>query len=251
MRTLHRFYRQALPALAVLLCLAPSLSARTLTSADGRKIEVEVLGYEPGAVRVKRTDTGQIFTLPLEKLSAEDADTLRAEAKEAAKKAAEIQAKDVLIEVSRTKFDTRKKKEESKLTDGRIIKDGRTVTEEDWGYNITLRNQTSAPIEGLRAEYILFVKKDVPDGHVDKNKLKRTKGSLTFTSIAPGARATERTDAVVARSVKLADGIVFAGSDGDDRMRDTLVGAWLRIYQGDRLVIEQASPGSLSSTEKW
>ena len=33
--------------------------------------------------------------------------------------------------------------------------------------------------------------------------------------------------------------------------RDTLHGIWLRIYQGETLVLESASPGTLMNTESW
>ncbi len=242
---------------ALLLCaLAASAQARTLTAADGRAIEAEVVGFE-GAdkVTIKRADTGKSFTLPIDSFSEGDRTALRAEAVESAgavKKPKPLPADALVLELGRVKFDTRREKQDIELSNGSVRRNGISITEEDWGYSVTLRNTTLKPVEGLRAEYILFVKADNPGESAVRAdaRLKRTTGALAFDPVPPGDRVTLRTQPIVVRKRELANGIVWRGSD-DAKSRDSLHGVWLRIYQGDKLVLEQASPGNLSQTESW
>jgi hypothetical protein len=237
-------------AFFALALLAP-LSARTLTAADGRSIEVEVLGFEPeDKVIIKRADTGQTFTLPISTFSAADQRALRAEAAEAAKNPPPLPANALTLELSRARFDSRREKRELRMSDGTVRRDAITITEEDWGFSIALRNNTTRPIEGLRGEYILFVKVDQPGVGQSDNRLRRSRERLEFEAMPPGGRVSARTSAITARRTALAPGIVWAGTN-DSKSRDTLHGIWLRIYQGDTLVLESASPASLTTTESW
>ncbi len=43
-----------------------------------------------------------------------------------------------------------------------------TITEEKWGYNVTLTNKSPRPLEKLRAEYRLFA--TVDSIHVGENR---------------------------------------------------------------------------------
>lgn len=246
--------RARLPVLpGLLLTVAATAEARTLTAADGRSIEADVVGFEgEDKVTIRRADTGRTFTLPINSFSETDRDALRAEAAEAAKKAAVLPAGAVALELSRTKFDTRKEKQSIELSDGSTRKNGITITEEDWGYSVTLRNTTTRPISGLRGEYILFVKVDTAGdnaAHGD-GRLKRTRGRLAFDPIPQSGKITVRTDSITAVKRELADGIVWSGS-GDNKTRDTLHGIWLRVYQGDTLVVESALPGTLATGQRW
>jgi hypothetical protein len=226
--------------------------ARTLTSTDGRTIEAEVVGFEgTDKVTIKRADTGKTFTVAIDSFAETDRAALSAEAAEAVKKPKPLPAGTIVLELGRVKFDTRREKQDIELADGSTRRDGITITEEDWGYSVTLRNTTLKPVENLRGEYILFVKVDTTAEQIGRAeaRLKRSTGALTFDPIPAGGRITARTRPIVARKSELANGIVWNG--GEAKTRDTLHGIWLRIYQGETLVLESASPGTLMNTESW
>jgi len=243
-----------LAGLLLALALAPGAQARTLISADGRSIDAEVLGFEgTEKVVIKRADTGQTFTVRIDSFSETDQAALRAEAAEAEKKSKALPANALQLTLDRVKLDTRREKQDIRLSDGSTRRDGITITEEDWGYAVTLRNTTMNPVVGLRGEYILFVKVDSTGGRTSARSgstLRRDTGSISFNPVSGGGRTVARTKPVVVRKTELADGIVWRGDD-ETKTRDTLQGVWLRIYQGDTLVLETASPASLSSTETW
>lgn len=238
-------------ALAFALAASAALPARTLTSADGRVIEAEVLGFD-GAdkVVIKRADTGQTFTLPLTTFAEADRRALQAEAEEAAKKTAALRDGDLTLELSRLRFDNRKSKKDVTLSDGSVVEGGLAITEEDWGYTITLKNNTLKPVEDLRAEYILYTKVDEIK-NTGRRPSRRAKAfAAAFETLPAGGRVAVKTDAVVTRETKLRGGMRWAGT-GDNDTRDTLEGIWLRVYQGEKVVLESASPTTLTTTEKW
>ncbi len=220
--------------------------ARTLTAADGRVIEAEVLGFEGEQVRIKRADTGRVFTLPLAAFAEADQAALRVEAAKAVPKLA---AKDLALELSRVRFDARKSRTDVKMADGSITKNLLEITEEDWGYTVTLRNLTGAPVEGLRAEYRLFTKIDELKNSGRAPRIRRKEFSLEFETLPASGRTSMRTEFVTTRKTDLKGGYEWAGT-GDNDTRDTLHGIWLRIYQGDDLVLESASPSGLA-TGAW
>lgn len=57
--------------ISLLLGLTQISSARTFTDVQGRKLEAEIVSVEANSVRIRRAD-GQVFSLPLSTLSAED-----------------------------------------------------------------------------------------------------------------------------------------------------------------------------------
>ncbi len=238
----------SLGLLSVLPC-----QARTLTANDGRTIEAEVVGFEgTDKVTIKRDDTGQTFTVAINSFAESDRAALAAEAAEAEKRPKPLPAGTLVLELGRVKFDTRREKQELALADGSTRRDGITITEEDWGYSVTLRNTTLKPVKNLRGEYILFVKVDTTAEQVapSESPLKRSTGTLEFEPVPPGGRVTARTRPIVARKRELANGIVWNGR-GDAKTRDTLHGIWLRVYQGETLVLESASPSTLVGSEPW
>jgi len=241
-----------LPALGLLLIAGPAAEARTFTSADGRTIEADIVRFEgTDKVTIKRTDTGQTFTLPIASFAERDRAELTAEAEAAARKKLVLPPNSVAVEFSRVRVDTRKEKQDISLSNGEVRQDGITIIEDDWAYSVTLRNLLPRPIESLRADYILFVKVDNPsDTSSSGQRLRRVRESLTFDPIPVGGRVSARTASITTRKRELADGVVWSGSL-KSKARDSLYGVWLRLYQGDTLVHETVSPTMLTSTEEW
>ncbi len=245
---MHRAFRVLAPLAAISITASPFVSARTLASADGRSIAAEVLGFDGlEKVVIKRTDTGQTFTLPISTFAESDQKALRAEAIAEAAKPPALREGDVRLELSRVRFDSRKIKEDITLSSGATIRDAVEITDEDWGYTIALRNSGHREIKGLRADYMLFTEVDDIGG---KAGLRRETGSVDFPAIAPSDRAVARTNAITMQKTKLKGGIVWRGTNKNST-RDTLHGIWLRIYRGDELVLESAMPTTLTQTERW
>ncbi|MDF3055831.1 MAG: hypothetical protein K0R17_46 [Rariglobus sp.] len=250
MQNAHRFsapFRPLVSAL-VLMCVMPRLHADpfTLTDKQGRSIKADVLSVSGDQVKIKRDD-GQVFALPLASLSEDDQKKLKGwAATEAAKP---LPAGAIQVELSRGKFDTVKKDIDVTLTNGDLVKNGRTLTEEKWGYAITVVNRTSQPFDNLRAEYLLFA--TVDNIHVDEDKgLKKKRYQTPIATIPELGRTSFRTETISAIKSKY-NGNIVSAKTGDSTSRETLHGVWLRIYRGTELVYETAMPENLRTTQKW
>jgi hypothetical protein len=129
--------------------------------------------------------------------------------------------------------------------------EGMVVSEEEWGYSLTLTNRTAKPLQNIRIEYVLFAKPDQDPGK-DKTAaiLKRTNGSTTVKEIAGNNRAVVRTDTIKIYKQKLKPGFVWKDKGGSDTIRDTLYGVWIKAYVGEQVVAEICNPSSLGKTEK-
>jgi len=233
----------------LVFCLAVTLfavSSRaevfTLTDKQGRSIKADVLSMSGSQVKIKRDD-GQTFELPLAALSDGDQEKLKSWAAKSLPPGA------VVIEMSRAKFDTIKTDKDIKVTTGEIFKDGLTITEEKWGYAVTVSNRTPQPIQNLRAEYRLFA--TVDSVHVkEKQGLKKKSFQNAIETVPELGKTAFRTETISAIKTKYNANIVSAKT-GDTSSRETLFGIWIRIYREDAIIYEAAMPESLRTTEKW
>lgn len=217
----------------------------TLTDKQGRSLKAEVLSVTDDQVKIKRED-GQTFNLSLATLTADDQRKLK---EWAAKEAKSIPPGAIQVELSRGIFKTEKKDDDVTLTNGNVIKDGRTTTEDKWGYNVTITNKASKPIENLHAEYLLFA--TVDSVHVKEKQAMKKKNYRSAIETVPAlSRIIFRTETISAFKMKY-NGNIVSAKTGDSSSRETLTGIWIRIYSGDELVYEGVTPESLRITEKW
>lgn len=236
-------------ALAAAACLAftgAHAESLTLTDKQGRSIKADVISVTAGQVKIRRDD-GQTFDLPLSSLADADQKKLKAwAAKEAAKP---LPPGALQVELNRGIFKTEKRDTDIKLVSGDVVKDGMTITEEKWGYNVTLTNKSPRPLEKLRAEYRLFATLD--NIHVgEKQGLKKQAFRGEIETIPALGRVVFKTETISAIKTKY-NGNIYSVKTGDNKSRETLSGIWIRIYSGTDLVYESATPEKLTTTEKW
>lgn len=248
MNNIHRIFMH-LRVLSLLLTTAAGLvhaEVQTLTDKQGRSLKADVISVNGDQVKIKRDD-GQVFNLSLANLADEDQKQLKEWAAKEASKSLPPGA--LQVDLSRGKFDTSKKDIDVTLVNGELVKNGRTITEEKWGYSVMIANRTAQPIEKLRAEYILFA--TVDDVHVkEKQGLKKKRFQSTVETIPELGKTTFRTETISAIKSKY-NGNIVAAKTGDSTSRETLHGIWMRIYRDKELVYESSAPESLRTTEKW
>jgi len=220
---------------ALLLVVAVQAEPRTFTDQFGRTITAELIAVDGDQIRIRRDD-GQVFTLAPSKLTQDDQKYIQAWV--AARPAAAAPAEDpkvkaapdpkkIMVNLSRGKFASRT------LTKF----EGYTHKHEDWGYSIQVMNNQIRALPKLRIEYNLFT---------------RTYSDVSSPTLLTGSKEIEvipsRGDTVMRTGTtevcKRRD-VYFGNSGGEMR------GIWLRIYSEGELIIEQASPESLMTGEKW
>ncbi|MFA6288876.1 MAG: hypothetical protein WC661_15955 [Opitutaceae bacterium] len=221
---------------------------RTFTDKQGRSLKAELVSVDGDKVTIKRED-GQTFVLSLATLSDDDQKSLKDWAAQQAAKPQPLPPGSLVVELSRGVFDTNKKDSDVTLVNGNVVKNGRTTTEEKWGYSVTIQNKTAKALESLRADYRLFA--TVDSVHVkEKQGLKKKPYQSAINTIPVMGRIVFRTETISAFKMKY-NGNIHSAKTGDTSSRETLSGIWIRIYQGSDLVYETAMPDSLRTTEKW
>lgn len=242
-KTFSRLFARAVFPALLLMASSAQAETRTLTDTQGRKIEADVIAVEGDQVRICRAD-GQTFNLPMDRLVEADQKALRAWAKPQPLPPGSFE-----VQMSRVCFARETVETDVKLTDGSTVKNGRVTTEEKWGFNLVVSNRTSAPLSKLRAEYILFATQD--DVHRDKTEgFRRAKHRSAIEEIPAYGRLDFRTEAVSAFKMKY-KGNIRSAATGDNKSRESLHGVWIKIYRGDELIYEAASPDRLMREEKW
>ncbi|HSI08576.1 MAG: hypothetical protein ACAH89_04895 [Rariglobus sp.] len=233
------------------LVLAGGLSlaraeVQTLTDKQGRSLKADVMSVDGDKVKIKRED-GQTFEIPLATLSDESQKDLKTWASKEASRP--LPPGSLVVDLSRGVFDTEKKDSDVTLVGGDIVKNGRTTTEEKWGYSVTIQNKTTKPLENLRAEYRLFA--TVDNVHVkEKQGLKKKAYQSPISTIPELGRTVFRTETISAFKMKY-NGNIVSAKTGDSSSRETLSGIWIRIYNGKDLVHEACMPDKLSVSETW
>jgi hypothetical protein len=247
-RPVTRFCFVPLAQALLALLFAGQLSAEvfTLTDKQSRSIKADVLSVDGNKASIKRDD-GQVFTLDLGLLVADDQKKLKEwAANEAAKP---LPPGALQLELSRGIFKTEKTDSDVTLVGGEVIKNGRTTTEEKWGYSVTISNKTPLEITGLRTEYRLFA--SIDDVHVkEKQGLKKKAYRATIESIPALSKTVFRTETISAIKMKY-NGNIVSAKTGDSSSRETLTGIWIRVYRGDELVQEVSMPEKLRTSETW
>ena len=208
---------------------------RTFTDQFGRTITAEIVSVEADQVRIRRED-GQVFTLSASKLTENDQKFIKqwvaATPSAPAEPKTEIKStpdpKKLLVGLSKGKFSSRT------LTKY----DTYVHKHEDWGYSIQLTNQNLRALENLRVEYNLFART-----YADTSSPTLINGAKTIKAIPSRGSEVFRTG--TAEVCKSRDTSYGYNAGGEMR------GIWIRIYVDGELLIEQSSPDSLMTSEKW
>lgn len=131
---------------------------------------------------------------------------------------------------------------------------GSSTEMEAWAYSVTVGNRTPHVIPKLRIDYVLIGESDRPRGTPREWKEKpiRAKGSLTLENLESGAFLTEKTVPLICVThleyrTTYQNGVM--STDYNKVVRRTrmitLKGVWLRIYDGEDLMLELTSPENL------
>jgi hypothetical protein len=219
-----------------LLAAFAHAAPRTFTDQFGRTITAEIMAVDGDQVSIRRED-GQVFTLSTSKLTEEDQTFIKQwsatkpSTSSLAEKAEDKflpDPKKIVVGLSRGKFDTRV------LTKF----DTYVHKHENWGYSIQLTNQHLRPVENLRVEYNLFART-----FADTSTPTLITGAKNLKVLASRGSEVFRTGS--AEVCKTKD--TYFGYNSAGEMR----GIWIRIYADGQLLLEQSSPDSLMTTEKW
>jgi hypothetical protein len=117
-------------------------------------------------------------------------------------------------------------------------------------YSVKLSNRSFADVNGLTAEYRVFVRDDSGKGTVSQQKLKRNEFQATIPAIPNNGTYTFVTEPVKLESSQLDSNWVY--TDGKrGKSQDKIAGVWIRIMQGGKIVGEYVNPSTIATKEKF
>ena len=122
------------------------------------------------------------------------------------------------------------------------------MSKEHWAYDVALENKTFKPLDNLEVRYVIFVQRE-QFGSKAAPSLQKEHGSVTVETLKPHEKKAVTTQAVEINKTGL-DGGYYFQSGGREKAQDSLVGCWVRVYQGGQQVSEYANPSTLLR-EKW
>ncbi|MBV9009988.1 MAG: hypothetical protein JO354_12605 [Verrucomicrobia bacterium] len=149
-------------------------------------------------------------------------------------------ASDIEIHVTPKKLDATQPQNEANGT--------RTVSSERWNYEVTLENKSFRPLSGLEARYIIFYKTEQL-GSKEPAEQQRQSGTFSLDAMQAHEKKTFTSNAVELKHSHLTGHWFFPAGERI-KADDTLVGIWVRVYQGDQLLGEYANPSTLAR-EQW
>lgn len=224
---------------------------RVFTDAQGRAIEARILSFDPvkSEVEIERKDGKRVWVSP----------TLFSEDDQRYVKGWVSAYRILSDECLQVSFEKKSGENFKKgMTDTENVK---TASKGDMmRYEITLRNRSKLPIEGLKIEYRYFVK--IKGSGQTRDSMKKIPTmKKTVSRIDPGGRTSFSTDEIAVEirydKIRVTDRFTgtFEGYEFRKVSEDELMGVWLKIYgpplEGEAPVRDVCYPEDLNKEVDW
>jgi hypothetical protein len=204
--------------------------SRTFTDSKGQKITAEIVSVQDSTVTF--SIKGKQFPYPISKLSESDQKHIQAWA------ALQSHGTDGKVTI-----EGKKKREERIKTKAA----NKTVVREDWVFEITVSNDSSDNLKGLELRSRVYKWNAQVGG--DKEELEVVTSKQEITELAGGDKKSSYKIPLVSLYTTVLDGTYSDGSS--PKKEDRLEGAWVRLYQGDKLLGEFKDDTPTLKMEKW
>ena len=240
-----------LPIIVGLLVSVESFGAglvqyRDFLSKDGKAIRGRVLRYDARKSKVTiERDNRKVFTVPIFAFSDDDQEyILRWELNKVF-----LDDGDFKIDAKRKKFD--EEKGSGSTFYGYSIDSRETET---FGYEITLENRSTSPLEGLKVDYCIFYEQENSGNGKTIDEEGVRCGTLDVASLRAKSSKELLTEPVSIYTYELDADWVYA--DGrDNKISGDVRGVWVRVTKaldnGEVLTRDFCMPDSLSNSKTW
>jgi len=119
-----------------------------------------------------------------------------------------------------------------------------------WTGEVKIVNRAFKPAPPLEAKYIVFVKRQQLGQKQNSDHIEKIKGAAKVSALKAGENTKILTSDVELHHQRLAAGWSYANG-GSAIADDTVVGVWLRLFDGTTQVAEYMNPTSLMAKYKW
>jgi len=153
-----------------------------------------------------------------------------------------VAQRDFEIDIS----EDRKKRYEK--TDGKVYSRIRP-----YSYELTIESRQDEPATNLKLEYRILIDRGLEVGRPRNRKYEKVEAvsdSVKLENLVRNKEVELMTKVVEIKKSSLDPNYYFQGNVTENS-EDDLIGIWVRIYDGDTLLAEEAKPSSLPRQYRW
>jgi len=125
----------------------------------------------------------------------------------------------------------------------------RLKSSQNWIGEVKVEYHAFKPSPELEARYIIFVKRQKIGQKQGEDEVEKVKGTATV-AITPGAPTTFYTSEVALYQAHMAPGWV-PREGGMQRAEDSVLGVWVKLFNGTTEVGEHVNPTTLAAKFHW
>jgi hypothetical protein len=133
---------------------------------------------------------------------------------------------------------------------GNMKGDVEMKTSQNWVGEIKIENLTFKPTADLELRYIIFVKRQELGQKAGMDQVDQVKGTIPVKSLQGREKASFTTSEVTLRQQALDAHYRFT-SGGSTKAADTVLGVWVKLFNGQTELMEYVNPTTLKAKNKW
>ena len=119
-----------------------------------------------------------------------------------------------------------------------------------WRAEVKVTNRSFRASPALKARYIIYVKRQLLGQKHGDDKLSEVLGSADVEAIAPNTSTSIAMPEIALNQANLDAGYSFR-SGGQTKAQDSVVGVWVKLFDGDKVVAEYLSNTTLKNKHEW
>lgn len=121
---------------------------------------------------------------------------------------------------------------------------------EEVGYAVNVSNRTFSPMPELEARYIIFVERQQLGAKKGTEQVEKITGKESVAGMPAKGNATFNTRSVKLHEQSLSGNWIYANG-GRIKAADSLIGIWIKFFDGDKEVGEYINPTTLTNRHQW
>ena len=121
---------------------------------------------------------------------------------------------------------------------------------DSYQYEIKITNDSFQATAPLSAQYIIYVAREELGQKRGLERTDKIKGTEPVPAIQPHATVSIETKVATLREQALVGDWIYSNG-GKIKAKDSVIGVWVKLYDGDKEVADFKNPSSLSQHQKW
>lgn len=133
---------------------------------------------------------------------------------------------------------------------GQMKGDIEKQTSQNWVGEINIENRTFKPSPELKLAYIVFVKRQELGQKEGADQVDQIRGDIKVGVLQGREKASFNTSEVTLKQQEL-DGGYYYRNGGRRKASDSVMGVWVKLFDGTKEVAEYANPSTIKAKNKW